>query len=115
MSTDDDRDVERHDWTPTGAQVARYLKRETELARHNRGVLERAYDGPRRVEVITNGLPMWRGFHAIGVIRGGAEAEDTLHSLRSFGAGGRKAAVVRIDISSDREAAPKLLTLRVGT
>ncbi len=98
-------DTERKEWTPTSKQLARYAKREAELARHNIAVLELA-EGPRRVDAITNGKPEYGGYHAIGVHRGGANWEDTLHSLSSFGAGRRP----RVGVSPDVFA--RFLTMR---
>src|SRR4051812_32982604 len=80
-------DVESREWHPSPAQLARYHKREVYLARLNMAKLA-ATSAPRRKVTITNGREPFFGYGSIGVIVGGPDHEDTLHSLTTFGRAG---------------------------
>ncbi len=79
-----DMTVERKDWTPTKLQLARYLKREREMASVNVDLLA-FQSAPRHMRTITNGLDIGYGFASIAVHFGGPDPSECLHSLTTFG------------------------------
>ncbi|MDD5374445.1 hypothetical protein [Acidithiobacillus sp.] len=100
-------DIGSKHWSPSVAEYQSYKKRDLELARGNIAILALSAE-PRRQVTIDNGIPpsyeelteaqakryrrQDRGYGSIGVIVGGPEAEDCLHSLATFGEAKRKGA-----------------------